>query len=304
MREPNLKALKMFDAAAQHLNFRLAAESLHLTQGAVAQQVRQLEADLNMKLFHRLPRGLALTPRGAQYYEAINHALYLIEEATRAMTEAGNSVTVSVTPSMAAKWLVPRLSQFEEVHPDIDLHVVASEAIADFQADGVDIAIRYGRPPFEKSLHVEHLADIQLLAVCSPEYAQRHCVKHSSDPVKKYRVDNPEVFVTQRLIQDSHGHWGDWFNTMKLQPTGRMLAFNQTALAIDAAINKQGITLVPALLVRDHLDNGDLVCLWCLPTTDEYGYYLVYPARDSAPDVAVVAVQKWLRETLSNDGDF
>lgn len=300
MREPNLKALTMFSAAAAHLNFRLAAESLHLTQGAVAQQVRQLETDLGVKLFHRLPRGLALTPRGEQYYAAIKQALNLIEEATLQVMAVDNSVTVSVTPSMAAKWLVPRLSQFEEQYPEIDLHVVASETRADFQSDGVDVAIRYGCPPFEKSLHVEHLASIHLLAVCSEQYARQHNIGHPANPGAAYRVDDPETFVIHRLIQDSHGHWDDWFKAMKLQPARRVLVFNQTALAIDAAINNRGIALVPALLVREHVDKGDLVCLWDFPVTDGNGYYLVYPQRNNAPGSAVMAVQQWLREALYN----
>ena len=299
MREPNLKALRMFNAAAEHLNFRLAAEALHLTQGAVAQQVRQLEADLGVKLFHRLARGLALTERGKQYYQAIRHALSIIEEATQAVTATDNQVTVSMTPSMAAKWLVPRLADFESAYPDIDMHIIASDKLADFQSDGVDIAIRYGCPPFDKSLHAELLVSIHLLAVCSVDYARKHYnYRSAQDDPDTFEIDDPRQFVIQRLIQDSHGHWDTWFKAMKLQPARRMLAFNQTSLAIDAAITGQGITLVPSFLVRDHLDQGHLISLWQHEVENGHGYYLVYPKQATPPSPTVESVRRWLREAL------
>ena len=298
MHRPNLKSLNVFTIAAQHLNFRLAADALHLTQGAVAQQVRQLEADLGVMLFHRLPRGLALTAKGKQYHQAVGHALRLIEEATQALTEPDNHVMISVTPSMASKWLVPRLINFEQQFPDIDLQVTASEALSNFQSDGVDIAVRYGYPAVDPSLHAEYLVPIHLLAVCSIEYAKTNGLEHTNDEEVSFQVNDPTTFVAHRLIQDSHGHWDEWLATVNLQATRRMMAFNQTALAIDAAINGQGITLVPSILVQNHLDNGQLIGLWEHQVLDERGYYLVYPKQPVRDDTVLLSVQQWLRETL------
>lgn len=294
MREPNLKALRMFSVAAQHLNFRLAAEALHLTQGAVAQQVRQLEADLGVKLFHRQARGLALTERGAQYYLSIQHALSIIEAATQEVTAVDNRVTVSTTPSMAAKWLVPRLARFEREYPDIDMQIIASEKLADFRSDGVDIAIRFGREPFDKSLHAEPLVSITLLAVCSKAYAEEHYNITAHEGEGEFTVNDPKTFVIQKLIQDSHGHWDEWFKEMNLQPARRMMQFNQTSLAIDAAINGQGVTLVPSILVRDHLEQGHLVSLWQHTVDNGFGYFLV-SQKSAVPSMpAVEAVRQWL----------
>lgn len=299
MREPNLKALKMFNVAAMHLNFRLAAEALHLTQGAVAQQVRQLESDLGVKLFHRQARGLALTERGEQYHQAINHALSIIETATQRVTTPDNRVTVSTTPSMAAKWLVPRLTRFERQHPDIEMYIVASEKVINLQTDGVDIAVRFGRAPFDQSLDAEHLVSITLLAVCSKAYATTHYQLDTEADSDEFTVDDPKSFVIQKLIQDSHGHWDEWFREMNLQPARRMLRFNQTSLAIDAAINGQGVTLVPSILVQDHLEQGHLVSLWQHMVDNGFGYYLVSQKSQTPPEPAVEAVRQWLREEFA-----
>ena len=142
MRLPNLNSLRMFDAAARHLNFRLAADELHLSQGAVAQQVRRLEADLGHKLFQRHARGLSLTDTGRSYHQPVRQALALIEDATNTLAPAEQRVTLSVPPSFASKWLVPRLPEFEAAHPGIELRVLAEEALSNFKRDGIDLAIR------------------------------------------------------------------------------------------------------------------------------------------------------------------
>src|SRR5690606_9548735 len=130
---PPLKSLRAFEAAARHLSFRLAAEELHVTQAAVAQQVRGLEAWLGVQLFKRLPRRLALTDRGLSYSHDVRQALERIALATTAVRlPAPNSVTLSVTPTFASKWLMPRLSAFVDAHPGIDLRVQASERLVSF----------------------------------------------------------------------------------------------------------------------------------------------------------------------------
>lgn len=298
MNRPNLKSLRVFRAVAQHLNFRLAAEDLHVTRGAVAQQIRQLEADLGVKLFNRLPRGLSLTPLAEEYYVAIQQALEIIENATRSISASNSRVTVTMTPSMAAKWLMPRLETFETLHPDINLQVVTSDNLTDFQSDGVDIAIRYGNFGAEKSLMTEHFVRPNLSAVCSPAYAKKHCSEYAIDNASMYRVDNPETFSMHRLIQDRHRYWDTWLKDMKLKTAERTLAFNQTSLAIDAAVSGQGITLVFDILVRDHLDRGELVPLWEHVAPEGQGYYLAHQHQNKPLSAPVTAVRQWLREAL------
>ena len=258
----------MFDAAARHLNFRLAAEELNLTQGAVAQQVRKLEYDLGHQLFHRKARGLALTAVGQQYHKPIQQAFSIIDDATQKLLPDEYQVMLSVTPSFASKWLVPRLMSFSQLHPDIKVQTIASEGIANFQSDGVDLAIRLGKPPFGDDLHVELLAPLRLHAACSPEYAK------NITPVEQL-----SDFISYRLIQDDHKLWDMLFQEVGVESNTQMLRFNQTALAMDAAANGQGITLAPKLLLDAELRQGRLTTIWQDEDSDRGSYYLVYPAR-------------------------
>lgn len=279
---PNLNSLRMFDAAARHLNFRLAAEEMHVTQGAVAQQVRRLEADLGLRLFDRKARGLALTDVGRNYFIPVNRALATIDEATRKLRPQGARIRLSVTPSFASKWLVPRLGAFESDHPDIELQVLASEGLADFRSDGIDLAVRQGQPPFGDGIESQLLTNLELIAVCSPSYAG------NVDPI--CTVDD---FISHRLIRDGHGHWDRLLGEAGSSKAHRTLQFNQAALAIDAAANGQGIALVPHLLARAEIEHGTLVALWRDTQAVQHGYYIVRPT-DRKPKAVIQRVTDWL----------
>lgn len=277
----------MFDAAARHLNFRLAAEEMHVTQGAVAQQVRRLEAELGLKLFDRRARGLELTDVGRNYFVPVSQALTAIDEATQRLRPQSTRLKLSVTPSFASKWLVPRLGAFERDHPDVELQVLASEGLADFRSDGIDLAVRQGQPPFGDGLETEMLAHLDLFAVCSPAYAKK------IDP-----VDQVGDFTAHRLIQDGHNHWDRLLAQAGSAAPNRKLQFNQAALAMDAAANGQGIALVPRLLARADITQGKLVALWRDEQPDQHGYYIV-SLRDKKPKAAKQNLIDWLlREVL------
>jgi len=161
---PSLNALRMFDAAARRLNFGYAAEDLNLTQGAVAQQVRRLEADLGQQLFVRKARGLELTKAGRSYSAQIRRAMVIIEDATHALGAENQTVTISVPPSFATKLLAPHLPQFSERHPEIVVNIQASEALSSFRADAVDMAVRQSKPPFGDDVSAEFLSPLNLSA--------------------------------------------------------------------------------------------------------------------------------------------
>ncbi len=154
---PPLNALRAFEVSGRRLNFRAAAEELGITQGAVAQQVRGLEGQLGLMLFQRLPRGLALTAQGAAYLADVTRAFDTLGEATGRLLARPETVTISVTPTVAAKLLIPRLAELYTALPDIDLRTVATEALADFDRDQVDIAVRLTRQPFPATLQAELL---------------------------------------------------------------------------------------------------------------------------------------------------
>ncbi|MEM1045662.1 MAG: LysR substrate-binding domain-containing protein [Pseudomonadota bacterium] len=288
MRLPNLNALRMFDAAARHLNFRRAADELNLTQGAVAQQVRQLEADLAVRLFRRHARGLTLTPPGEDFAGEVGRALALIESATLKIQARKSDLVVSVTPSFAAKWLVPRLHRFAERFPEINLQTIASERRADFRRDGVDVAIRQGRPPFDSDLEVRLLTRLNLCAVCSQDYPDARM------PVRRF-CD----FADQMLIEDSHAHWRSLFAAAGPVPAYRSMRFNQIALAIDAAANGQGVALAPHILVDADLAAGRLRTLWRDDRPDQDGYYILYP-KTAAADPVRDAMVDWILSELED----
>ncbi|TLP65947.1 LysR family transcriptional regulator [Parasedimentitalea maritima] len=274
----------MFDAAARHLNFRLAAEELNLTQGAVAQQVRRLETELGHKLFLRQARGLSLTDTGRRYHNPVRQALALIEDATNSLVPAEQKVTLSVPPSFAAKWLVPRLPDFEATHPGIELRILAEEALSDFKHDGIDLAIRLGPRPSDLDLQSECLSPLDMVAVTSKNVALT-------------LKDTPtlESLTKHTLIQDGHHYWDQLLRNAGLTTQKRLLQFNQTALAMDAAMNGLGIALVPQIF----LGNPSLQQVWLTPAIKDAGFYVVWPRR-KAPNPARKTVVNWL---LSQRGD-
>ena len=284
MAVPNLNALRIFDAAARHLNFRLAAEELFLTQGAVAQRIRRLEAELGVALFIREARGLAFTEAGRGYHAPVRRALAMIETATRELQPATTRVTVSATPSFASKWLVPRLSRLTTRHPGIELQIVANEGLSNFRTDGVDVAIRHGKPNDAIGLRVLPLAPLDLCAVCSPAVG----ALLGSRP-------DLETVARQPLLQDNHRAWDRVFEGAGLPPPRLSTRFNQTALAMDAAAMGQGVALAPALLAETDVAEGRLVVAWRTMGEPANGFYVVTPDTDS-PAPATDAVISWLMD--------
>lgn len=264
MRLPNLNGLRAFECAARHLNFRLAAEELNLTQGAVAQQVRKLEAALGLKLFNRKARGLELTERGSRYFADIHAALGQISLATAQLAPASRSVVLSVPPSFASMWLMPRLSAFEALHPEIDLQVIASETLSDFDTDGVDLVVRQTAPPFAAHLKSVLLTPFHLVAVASPGYLE-------TAP----RAAEPADFRAHRLLENSHHHWRQLLGAEITAKAARIARFNQTALAIDAARAGRGIAIAPEALIDPDIAAGDLKVVWRDEAKSETGFFAV-----------------------------
>jgi len=174
-RLPSLNALRAFWAAARHRSFAAAAEELHVTASAVSLQIRQLEDELDFKLFERTPKGLVLTPQGTRLLPGINQAFEHLKGTIASLDEpepGKASLSISVAPSFATKWLLPRLGGFLERHPGIEVDVKASIALADFARDDVDLAIRYGGGTYP-GLSVELLLEDRMFPVCSPELLMR-----------------------------------------------------------------------------------------------------------------------------------
>jgi len=247
---PSVNGLRAFSAAGRHLSFRAAADDLGVTQGAVAQHVRGLEEHLGLRLFLREPRGLAFTAQGRAYHAAVSRAFSQLSDATNELRSAPSRVTISVTPTFASKWLIPRLAEFTDVHPDIDLRITATERVSSFHADGVDIAVRQGRPPFGASLRADLLFPQKIIAVCSPSLVAQQDLPLVAG-----------VLARMTLLHDTHDLWPKFiemaYGRETEQPRG--LRFNQTTLSLDAALAGQGIALASRFLVQRDLEAGRLV---------------------------------------------
>src|SRR6476659_7219784 len=175
-RLPPLSALRPFEAAARLESFSRAAEELHLTHGAISRQVRALEEHVGTELFTRHGKRVTLTAPGRAFAERVRAALHEIQVASEAVgsRRRDNRLTVSVLPSFASRWLMPRLIRFMEAHPDIEVSVMATTALANFTTDEVDIGIRFGRGPYPP-LVCEPFLDDEWFPVASPKVkAPRH----------------------------------------------------------------------------------------------------------------------------------
>src|SRR4051812_30751437 len=169
-RLPSLNGLRAFEAAARHMSFTLAASELNVTQTAISHQIRRLEEELGIRLFVRQNRTLSLTPEAKEYLPGIRAAFNDLRLATDRLLrkDDGNVLTVSTLASLAAKWLLPRISSFQQQHPGIDVRITTSTALVDFRRDGVDAAIRYGRGQWP-GLRADWLMADKMFPVCSPE---------------------------------------------------------------------------------------------------------------------------------------
>jgi LysR family glycine cleavage system transcriptional activator len=290
-RLPSLNALRVFDVVTRHLNFRLAAEELGVTQGAVAQQIRGLEAELGVALFDRGARSLVMTEAARGYVGYIRRAFELLAEGTAALRPEPHHLTISVTPSFAAKWLIPRLTDFNAVHPTIDLRILATDRLANFQNDAVDLAVRLGRPPFGPGLDADLLVKQVVIAVASPALIAKLGKPEAGNNLARYP-----------LLHDFHDFWPSFLERVVADKGRRGAAatspkhvhFNQTALAIDAAIAGQGLALASRFLVDADIAAGRLVQVLATELHVGVDYYTISPRKPRHPE-SVAALRHWLK---------
>jgi LysR family glycine cleavage system transcriptional activator len=253
---PPLNALRAFEAIARHLSFAKAAEELHVTPAALSHQIRALEEQLGLSLFHRRTRAIELTDAGRLIYpglhagfESVRNAIGQLEHAREA-----NILVISATPGLVAKWLMPRLWRFLREHPDVDARVSATMKLADFAAEGVDVAIRLTKH-LGPELHVEKLFDDSLLPVCAPRLVEQG-LRSPADLVRfpLIHYDVPTSMPAPPL-------WADWFAIAGLAGADatRGLRVNVPDHALDAAVAGAGVSLSYKLIASDDVHSGRLV---------------------------------------------
>ena len=283
-----LHVLPTFRTVAQLANLRAAADELNITHSAVSQQIRLLEQQLGFELFERRGRRVVLNPAGAALLRSIEPALLQIDDGVQAAAAAAagaeQRLRVTVLPSFAQRWLLPRMGRWRERHPDIALEIHASQQVVDLQREGFHAAIRQGRgqwPP----LVANRLIDSPLIAVGCPAAAQRLTGRGAEAIAHEPLLGNP-------------GRWERWFAAAGLprQRINPVATFNDAGLMLQAAEQNLGLALTRELLAADAICEGRLVRLAPLEVDDdEHGdaYYLVHTTAlaDWAP---VNALRAWL----------
>ena len=297
---PPLNALRAFEAAARHLSLSLAAIELGVTPAAISHQVRLLEDHIGLPVFERNGRGLALTDAGAAGLRDLREAFAHLSAAMDAIGSLGETGTlsVSVAPSFAAKWLLPRLESFEREQPQIDVHVSVSMQLADFARDRIDVAIRYGGGAYLEVFFEKLLAET-VMPVCSPDLL-RGRILHS-----------PRDLLSLTLLHDdspdndpSCPNWEMWLRAAGVEDVevDRGPRFNQASLVIESAILGRGVALAKSTLAAADIEAGRLVRPIEAERPVDFAYYFVAPrAKLNLPKV--VYFRDWLRRQASNEVD-
>lgn len=285
---PSLVALQAFEAVASHGSLTRAAQSLHISQGAVSKQIKQLETFLNIVLFQRQRYGLVLTPAGQRYLQEISPALGRIEAATLAAMappSQGGILRITCMPTLGAKWLIPKLPDFMQRWPDVNLTFLPHRYGYDFSEPALDAAMRFGEGVWPD---------------CQADYIVGRAIVPVAKPgVFSLPVAGPGVLAGMPLLQHvSAPHaWHDWMQAAGAQPmpvnTGP--SFDQFSLLTEAAIAGLGVALIPACLIEDELRSGKLEQVYDVSILERQGYYLCYPSdRAQLPELMVF--RAWLQE--------
>src|SRR5882757_2242341 len=290
---PSLTALRAFETAARTLSFTAAADELNQTQGAVSHQVSTLEARLGLKLFEREARGLKLTEAGQRYLPLVRDSLERLRAAEDLVRlERPSVLTVTMSPNFASKWLVPRLGGFSVTHPNLDLRISASLQHVDFNREDIDLAVRHGNGDWPE-LHVTRLCAEELFPACSP------ALLRGGPPIR-----TPADLAGHVLVHDrSRQRWRDWLAAFGSAgpDTERGPVFDQTALAIDAALAGQGIALARSALASLDLITGRLVRPLQEAMPAEFSYWIV--CRKAVADTPkITQFRSWLIDQVQDDG--
>lgn len=278
------------------MSFTKAAEELSVTQTAVSHQIRRLEAELGVALFLRLNGGLALSEDGQAYLPGVRAAFQALRFSTEQLLESRDKsvLTISTLVSVASKWLLPRLPSFQQAFPAIDVRISASTERVDFRKDAIDAAIRYGRGDW-KGLRADFLMSDEVFPVCSPALAKTLCA--------------PADLANHTLLQVSGvtaGDWSAWLRAASQPPQlaeGPRMTFDLAMMAVQAAVDGQGVCIGRSTYVEDDLRAGRLVAPFGLRLKDELGFYLVTP-DETAQSKKIVAFRTWLLALLSGADTF
>jgi len=288
----HLNGIRAFEAAARHMSFAKAADELGVTPAAVSQQIKALEDYLGVVLFKRTKRALFLSETAQAILPAAREGFDLLASVlTRARaSSARDQLVVSVTPSMAAKWLMPRIEGFIARHPDIDVRIDTNSRLVDFAREDVDVAVRYGAGDWPW-LDVTPLMNESIFPVCSPK------LQAGKRPLRALEDLGHHTLIHDSTLPEGSAFpsWAIWLEAAGAPgiDATRGLRVNASMLAIQAAVDNQGIALGRSVLVEDDLATGRLVRPFAVTLPLRYAYYVVHP-KNLPKDSKVPLFKRWL----------
>jgi LysR family transcriptional regulator, glycine cleavage system transcriptional activator len=295
LRIPGTRALQAFEAAGRHLNFTRAANELHLTPAAISHQIKEIEEQLGVELFHRTSRAMRLTASGEVLYEATIEALAGLTRAVsraRKLTRGSTLLKVTVPAEFAAKWLMRRIDGFKLAWPDIELRFDISNEMRDLEVDDVDVAIRFGSGKYP-GLHVDRLFDNVVIPVCSPRLLKSG--PPMTGPRDLFRHTLAHIEWSRQGV--TWPNWRMWMAAAGVDDfdDSRTLVFNTSNDALQAAIDGSAVTLADFAMVANDLSEGRLVRPFELgiKVAREFAYFLVYP-ESTADDPRIIAFRTWI----------
>jgi LysR family glycine cleavage system transcriptional activator len=295
---PPLHAVRAFEAAARHLSFNLAAEELHVTPSAVSHQIRALEDYLGTRLFDRLTRRVILTRDGQAFLPAVQSALQQLSAASERILSRRDdgSLTVQASPNFATEWLVPRLLGFQAEHPDIEVKLMTTRGHDGVRLDfeQVDLAIWYGKGSWP-DVSCEPLLREELAPVCSPSLLRGERPLTSPEDLRGATL----IHVLMRI-----GQWRNWLEAAGVEGIDpeRGPKFQNTPLALEAAMAGMGVAIANRAFVADHLRDGRLVVPFDHDLSTDSAYYLIYP-KQGLQRRSAIAFREWMLDVLASERD-
>lgn len=297
-RLPPLNSLRAFEAAGRHLSFMKAAHELNVTPAAVGHQIKKLEQHLGMQLFRRLNRGLILTDAGRACLPGLTEGFGTLTSAIETITARDSQavLTITVAPSFAAKWLIPRLDRFRAVRQDIAVRIDTDLREIDLASAGIDLGIRFGSGQYP-GLRVDRLMSEEIIPVCSPALLHGRSALRAFKDLKKFTL----LHIEGETKDIGWANWPAWFRAMHCNEVDGETGprFTQSIMAVQAAIEGQGVALAPSSIVAMDIAEGRLMRLFTdvkgIPT--EFAYYIVSPKSVSGnPEVA--AFREWMIQEI------
>ncbi|MHC1479783.1 LysR family transcriptional regulator [Frateuria aurantia] len=289
---PSLNALRAFVAAARWQSISRAADTLHVTHGAVSRQVRQLETELGQPLFQRVGRGLLLTPAGEQLYHRAASAFEELREAWQALARSPSSsaLVLGCPASVLARWMIPRMERLSRDLPGLTLHLAAQEAPLESHLAGLDAALLLAEPPWPSDWQVRPLAAERIGPVLSPRHVHYH----------RLRQAPPRALLAESLLHTTSRPqaWGQWATACGL-PVDEIRhgqGFAHLYYLLEAAVAGLGVAIAPEQLVSDDLAAGRLEAPWGFQSTP--AQWLLATPRHLRDD-RIEALEPWLKKQLA-----